>query len=158
MIEGDITECEVDVIVNAATNRLLAGGGVCGAIHDAAGIELEVECRKLGECGFGEAKITGAYKLPAKYVIHTVAPVYGQHSGDEKDILYSCYYETLSLAEANQAESIAFPAIGTGTYGYPEEAAHLVALSAIADYVEDNPTGPLKRIILVSYSSYKSYK
>jgi O-acetyl-ADP-ribose deacetylase len=150
-IIGNITELHIDAIVNSANIGLKGGAGVCGAIHDAAGSGLEEECARIGSCQRGEAVITKGYNLPARYVIHTVAPIYGQHHGNEPEILFSCYYESLRLAEAHQVTSIAFPAIGTGIYKYPASEATEVARDAISAYIEDNPKPNIKEVLLVTY-------
>lgn len=147
--EGDITRMAVDVIVNAANTSLLPGGGVDGAIHKAAGPELEVECRTIGSCGYGEVKLTKGYDLPAKYVIHAVGPIYGKHDGNEAEILYSCYYESLLLADELKVQTIAFPAISTGFYGYPVKEARAVKKQAINDFLDDCPNTTLRTISLL---------
>ena len=126
-VQGDITRLEVDAIVNAANTSLLGGGGVDGAIHRAAGPELLAECRTIGGCPTGEARITKGYKLPARFVIHTVGPVYGGRPGDAK-LLAGCYSNSLKLAMDNHVETIAFPAVSCGVYGYPVEAACPIAM------------------------------
>ncbi|KAF8763785.1 ADP-ribose glycohydrolase MACROD1-like protein [Argiope bruennichi] len=130
---GDITALEIDGIVNAANNSLRGGGGVDGAIHRAAGKSLLAECITLNGCPTGEAKITGGYKLPAKYVIHTVGPV-----GEKPELLRNCYLNSLNLAKENGVKSIAFPCISTGVYGYPNENAAHVALKTVREFLEKN--------------------
>jgi O-acetyl-ADP-ribose deacetylase len=127
-VEGDITKLAVDAIVNAANEALAPGGGVCGAIHRAAGPELAAECRTLGSCPTGEARITQGYALPAKWVIHAVGPVWRGGGAGEADLLAGCYRSSLALAESRGLRSIAFPAISTGIYGYPLEPATRIAV------------------------------
>jgi O-acetyl-ADP-ribose deacetylase (regulator of RNase III) len=137
LIQGDITQLEVDAIVNAANCSLLGGGGVDGAIHRAAGPQLLEECRALGGCQTGQAKITGGYRLPARHVIHAVGPVYSG-SPQDAELLASCYRSSLRLAVENGVESIAFPAISCGVYGYPIEDASEIALRVTADFLREH--------------------
>lgn len=136
---GDITTLDVDAIVNAANSSLMGGGGVDGAIHRAAGPELKQECATLGGCPTGEARITRGYRLPARHVIHTVGPVW--HGGDkgEAALLAACYANSLALGRANGLETIAFPAISTGVYGYPPERAARLAVRVVAAILADDP-------------------
>jgi O-acetyl-ADP-ribose deacetylase (regulator of RNase III) len=140
VVQGDITRQAVDAIVNAANERLLGGGGVDGAIHRAAGPELLQECRKIGGCPTGEARITRGYRLPARHVIHTVGPVWHGGQKGEPDLLAACYRNSLELAVANGVSTIAFPGISTGIYGYPLEAATRLAMTAVRDCLARMPS------------------
>jgi O-acetyl-ADP-ribose deacetylase (regulator of RNase III) len=152
IVQGDITQRQVDAIVNAANSTLLGGGGVDGAIHRVAGPGLLEECRKLGGCRTGEAKATGGYGIQqVKHIIHTVGPIYGRDAGREAELLASCYRESLRLAAELACRSIAFPSISTGAYGYPIEEASRVALRSIRDYLDTNEH-PLELVEMVAFS------
>jgi O-acetyl-ADP-ribose deacetylase len=155
---GDLTLQSTDAIVNAANNSLLGGGGVDGAIHRAAGPELLAECRKLKGCKTGEAKITKGYRLPAKYVIHTVGPVWYGGSHNEKELLASCYRNCLKLASDKGLKTIAFPSISTGAYRFPIEIASEIALREITSSLKSNET--IEKVIIVCFSKedYEVYK
>lgn len=158
-IKGDITKIEVDAIVNSANRRLLGGGGVDGVIHRVAGGELYQECLTLGGCMEGEAKITKGYKLPAKWVIHTVGPIYGNENGREADMLRSCYMMSLYLAVDNGVKTISFPNISTGVYGYPIKEASLIAVQAVKDFLEEEEH-QIEKVYFVCFldDDYKIYK
>jgi len=150
IVKADITKLDTDAIVNAAGRSLLGGGGVDGAIHRAAGPELLKECRKLKGCPTGEAKLTRGYNLPAKYVIHTVGPIWSGGNSGEPDLLASCYRNSLSLAKDNEFNSIAFPSISTGVYGYPFDEACKIAIMEIQKFLSES--GHETEVILVTHS------
>ena len=156
LIQGDITRLQVDAIVNAANRSLLGGGGVDGAIHRAAGPELLAACRSLGGCETGEARITCGYKLPAHYVIHAVGPVY-QGSKEDAHFLAACYNHSLELAVERKLESIAFPAISCGIYGYPIAAACAVALETTCAFLAAHPRPSRVLFTFFAAADYQVY-
>jgi len=157
LLLGDITKVKVDAIVNAANTTLLGGGGVDGAIHRAAGHELLDECRGLGGCPTGEARITKGYRLPANYVIHTVGPVWhGGKSGEDR-LLRNCYLSSLKLADENHIRTIAFPSISTGAYHFPIERASRIAIRAVREYLSKKSKIENVTFVCFSTSDYKTY-
>lgn len=161
ILPGNITDLDVDCIVNAANCTLLGGGGVDGAIHKKAGPGLLAECRTLGGCKTGEAKITKGYNLKAKYIIHTVGPIYSGRARDRVQ-LYNCYWNSMQLAKDNGIHSIAFPAISTGVYGYPLDEATEIAMDAVIEWMKANPAYKMKVIFSCfekrTYDMYKWYE
>ena len=147
--KADIPELEVDAIVNAANAELRPGGGVCGAIHRAAGPQLAAACAQLGGCATGEARITAGYRLPARHVIHAVGPVWHGGTQGEAEKLRSCYQKSLQLAQAHDLHSIAFPAISTGIFGYPTGEAAAVAVDAVLDALPQAPA--IQRVVFVCF-------
>jgi len=157
LVQGDITNQVTYAIVNAANNQLSPGDGVSGAIHRVAGQGLWEECKKLGGCRTGEAKITGGYNLPAKYVIHTVGPVYSGKPQDKID-LANCYKSCLKLASQYNVKSISFPSISTGIYGYPVKEAAEIAVSIIIDYLKEHAEIERVRLVLFSEEDFNTYR
>lgn len=157
VIKEDITKLKVDAIVNAANNTLLGGGGVDGAIHRAGGSEILEECKKIGGCATGDAKITTAGKLPSKYVIHTVGPIFSDKEKDRED-LKSAYLSSLKLAEENNLNNIAFSSISTGVYGFPKKEAVEISTKLVIDFISNSTN--LKEVIfcVFSYEQYELYK
>ena len=155
--QGDITQLSIDAIVNAANNSLLGGGGVDGAIHRAAGPELLAECRTIGGCPTGEARITKGYQLPAQWVIHTVGPVYSGKPSDQY-LLTRCYKSCLQLAVENKIRSIAFPAISCGVYGYPIKDACEIAVTTTSQFIEDHSEMEKVIFMLFSEENYRVYE
>ena len=152
VVQGDITKLDCDCIVNAANRSLLGGGGVDGAIHRAAGPELLAECRTLHGCRTGEAKITKGYRLKAKYIIHTVGPIYSGTAEDAAQ-LADCYHNSLNLAKEHGVHSIAFPAISTGVYGYPLEDATEIAVKTVAQWLEDDHADYAMQVIFCCFDA-----
>ena len=158
VLRGDITRLAVDAIVNAANASLLGGGGVDGAIHRAAGPELLAECRSLGGCQPGEAKITRGYNLPARFVIHTVGPIWHGGARGEAELLANCYRNSLRLAQENELRTIAFPAISCGAYGYPFSDAAKIAVATTKDFLEQNPEIERVTFVVSSEEFAKIYR
>lgn len=156
--KGDITKLEVDAIVNAANNPLLGGGGVDGAIHRAAGHELLEECKTLNGCETGDAKITKGYKLPAKYVIHTVGPVWSKNNNSANELLISAYRNSLLVANENNIRTIAFPNISTGIYNFPKEDAAKIAISTVKEFIAEHSS--IEKVIFAIFDdeNYKIYQ
>jgi O-acetyl-ADP-ribose deacetylase (regulator of RNase III) len=158
LIKGDITTLDVEAIVNAANNSLLGGGGVDGAIHDAAGPDLLAECEKLNGCESGQSKITNGYRLKAKHVIHTVGPIWYGGSRDEHSLLASCYQTSLELAREKEIRTLAFPGISTGAYGFPKDLAASIAVNETKRHMKKNNYP--EKVIFVAYDddSYEIYR
>jgi O-acetyl-ADP-ribose deacetylase len=158
ILRGDITELEIDAIVNAANTTLLGGGGVDGAIHRAAGRELLAECRTLGGCRPGEAKITRGYHLPARFVIHTVGPVWRGGKHGEPETLANCYRNSLQVAVENGISTVAFPAISCGAYGYPIQKAAYIAVKTTREFLTNNDNIDTVIFVLSSEDIYETYR
>lgn len=158
LVEGDITRQEVDAIVNAANRTLLGGGGVDGAIHRAGGPKILEECRQIGGCPTGEARLTTGGNLKARYVIHTVGPIYRGGGHREAELLASCYRESLKLAFGKGIISVAFPSISTGAYGYPLKEAARIALKTVMDYQVQHPEIKRARFVLFGPAAYDEYE
>ena len=162
-VAGDITEQKVDAIVNAANSTLMGGGGVDGAIHAKGGETILEECKKIRETQYpdglptGQAVITGAGRLPAKYIIHTVGPIYGMHNGEEAALLASCYRNCLRIAVENSVRTIAFPAISTGVYGYPKYEAAKIASASIGEFLDGNPLIEEVRMVFFSKNDLNTF-
>jgi O-acetyl-ADP-ribose deacetylase (regulator of RNase III) len=158
LVQGDITFQHTDAIVNAANRTLLGGGGVDGAIHRAAGPELLEECRTLDGCQTGDVKITKGYRLSARYVIHTVGPIYKDGTHGEPELLANCYKNSLRVAISNGLKSVAFPSISTGAYGYPMEDAAEIALETVGNFLKDHPQ--IERVVFCLFGThaYNTFK
>lgn len=159
IIKDDITNLATDAIVNAANKTLLGGGGIDGAIHYKAGEKLLEECKMLGGCQTGEAKITKGYNLPSSYIIHTVGPIYGSENGEEENLLRNCYINSLKLAHKNNLHTIAFPAISTGAFRYPKDEAAKIALETVNKYIKEFPKA-FDKVVFVLFNDldYLLYK
>jgi O-acetyl-ADP-ribose deacetylase (regulator of RNase III) len=158
LVQGDITQQDTDAIVNAANSSLLGGGGVDGAIHRAGGPQILAECRKIGGCPPGEARITSGGRLKARYVIHTVGPIYHGGKSGEPETLANAYRNSLALATQHGIKSVAFPSISTGAYGYPIALAATIALRTVMDYLQAHPEVELVRFVLFGQEAYDEYK
>ena len=158
LVEGDITRQDTEAIVNAANTSLLGGGGVDGAIHRAGGPKILEECRQIGGCPTGEARITSGGNLKARYVIHTVGPVYKDGLHREPELLASCYRESLKLASGKGIKTVAFPSISTGAYGYPLTDASRIALKTVKAYLEEHPEIERVRFVLFGQAAYAAYE
>ncbi len=158
LVQGDITKQEADAIVNAANERLLGGGGVDGAIHRAAGPELLAECRTIGGCPTGEARITKGYRLPARFVIHTVGPIWKGGGKGEPELLASSYRNSLRLAVENGAQTVAFPSISTGVYGFPIELAAPLAIDTVQEFLASETSIEEVRFVCFSGEDYEVYQ
>jgi O-acetyl-ADP-ribose deacetylase (regulator of RNase III) len=158
LVEGDITKQDTDAIVNAANSSLLGGGGVDGAVHRAGGPQILEECRQIGGCPTGEARITGGGRLPAKWVIHTVGPVYRDGRSGEAQLLAKAYRNSLRLVSKRGVKTVAFPSISTGAYGYPIAEAARIALTTALDYLRAHPDITLVRFVLFGQAALKTYE
>jgi len=158
LTQSDITKLNVDAIVNAANRSLLGGGGVDGAIHRAAGPDLLNECKTLNGCDTGEAKITGGYKLPAKFVIHTVGPVWGGGKRNEEELLRACYWNSLTLAKEHEVKSIAFPNISTGVYHFPKSRAAEIAITTVKAFLAENEMPQKVFFVCFDEENYRIYR
>lgn len=158
VVDGDITQQAVEAIVNAANTTLLGGGGVDGAIHRAAGPDLLVECRSLGGCATGQAKITRGYRLPAKWIIHTVGPVWRDGHHGEDELLASCYRSCLALVREHGIRTVAFPSISTGAYGFPMERAARIAVSEVRQFLETEPQVTEVRLVCFGRSALETHQ
>jgi O-acetyl-ADP-ribose deacetylase len=156
--EGDITRQETEAIVNAANSRLAGGGGVDGAIHRAGGPAIMEECRRIGQCPTGQAVLTTGGNLKARFVIHTVGPIYSGGNREEAQLLASAYRESLKLARTKGIRSLAFPSLSTGAYGYPLEEAAQIAVKTVADYIKGNPVFERVGFVLFGKQAYEAYR
>ncbi len=157
LVQGDITQQDTDAIVNAANSSLLGGGGVDGAIHRAGGPQILEECKKLGGCDTGDAKITSGGNLKAAYVIHAVGPIYRGGNSNEAKQLASCYWRSMEIAKDKGLKSIAFPSISTGAYGYPVQEAAEIALHVVHDFIKQENTIQLVRFVLFDKGTFQAY-